>query len=559
MPITPRLMLAAVLILCAPRIDATVQQTGTLRITVTIVDANQQARPVPRHALLISENPTTAAPERTVTALDGSAQITLRPGNYTVESEQPLIFQGKSYEWAQTIDVRAGQAAALELTAANAAIEGAAAGRPSSSSSSTSAPSSAASALLLDWQNSVVAIWSPTKLGAGFVIDARGLIATNQRLVGTATSVEVQVSPTVKVAARVLASDPDKNVAILWIDPAAVASSRPMRLGYARAGEPLAEKQRIFSIDSPASDEKSLVSGTVTRILTHTILADIRVDDESLGAPLFNAAGDVVAITSPEDDAPGDGSTGIRAVRIDDAPGVIAAAEKKIAQTDAPDPARLPIEGEPLFPDDPLKELAKARKGITGPYRVPAADFDVGLITPVLLYAGRQTAERTIGRERGRAARDEFEMQASRQSLQDFGNWSNYVRDDPPVLLVRATPKLVESFWKTVLRGAAQTQGVALPPIKHVKAGFSRMRLFCGDAEVTPIHPFKIEHRIGRADAVYEGLYVFDPAAIGPHCGTVKLTLFSDKAPEKGDTRVIDAKLLEQIWDDFAPFRAAPR
>jgi hypothetical protein len=122
--------------------------------------------------------------------------------------------------------------------------------------------------------------------------------------------------------------------------------------------------------------------------------------------------------------------------------------------------------------------------------------------------------------------------------------------------MIRATPKLVESFWKTVLRGAVQTQGVALPPIKRIKAGFSRMRLYCGDAEVIPIHPFKIEHRIGRADAVYEGLYVFDPGAIGPHCATVKLTLFSDKAPDKGDTRIVDAKALERIWQDFAPYRA---
>jgi S1-C subfamily serine protease len=552
MPIAPRRSIIAAMILCAPFFDATAQQTGVLRIKVTIVDADQQLRPVPRHALLISINPTSAAPDRRVTAADGTAEIHLRPGNYTVESDEPLIFQGKSYEWAQTLDVRAGETASLELTAANAQVVAAPVPR---SPGITSAPGST-SGLLLDWQNSVVSIWSATKLGAGFVIDARGLIATNQRLVGIAKSLEVQVSPTVKVAARVLASDPDRNVAILWIDPQAIASSRPMRLAYARAGEPLAEKQRIFTINSPIGDDKSLASGTVTRILTHTILAAIRVDDESLGTPLFNAAGEVIAITSPEDDTPGDDSTGIRAVRIDEAPRVIAAAEKKMAETTAPDPARLPIEREPLFPDDALKEAAKARKGITGPYRVRAADFDVGVITPVLLYAARQTVDRTIGRERGRTARDEFEMQVSRQSLQDFGNWSDYVRDDPPVLLIRATPKLVESFWKTVLRGAVQTQGVALPPIKHIKAGFSRMRLFCGDAEVTPIHPFKIEHRIGRADAVYEGLYVFEPAAVGPHCGTVTLTLFSDKAPDKGDTRVIDAKLLQQIWDDFAPFRA---
>ena len=64
---------------------------------------------------------------------------------------------------------------------------------------------------------------------------------------------------------------------------------------------------------------------------------------------------------------------------------------------------------------------------------------------------------------------------------------------------------------------------------------------------------------MGENDAVYEGLYVFDPTAIGPHCATVKLTLFSDKNPEKGDTRVIDAKILQQIWQDFGPYRAAPK
>jgi hypothetical protein len=92
-----------------------------------------------------------------------------------------------------------------------------------------------------------------------------------------------------------------------------------------------------------------------------------------------------------------------------------------------------------------------------------------------------------------------------------------------------------------------------------VKAGFARMRLFCGDAEVIPIHPFKIEQRVGENDAVYEGLYVYDPAAIGRQCATVKLTLFSDKSPEKGDTRVIDPKILEQIWRDFAVQHAAAR
>jgi S1-C subfamily serine protease len=531
------------------------QQVTVLRIKVTIVDADRHAMAVPRHALLISDNPTSAAPQRVVTALDGTAEVRLRPGNYTVESDQPLIFQGKAYEWRQTLDVAEGRVTSLELTADNAQIEAASAASPSVSS--PSAAEGNASALLIDWQNSVVSIWSPTKRGSGFLIDARGLIATNQRLVGGAKSLEVQLSSSDKVAARVLASDPDRNVAILWIDPKAVASARPVKLGYADGGPPPAAKDRLFAISAPIHDEKSMTSGTVTRVAAHSILSDVRMDEDSLGAPLFNAAGLVVAITTPDDDTSRASSAALRAVRIDEARSVIADAEKKMQKAEAPNGTRLPVEPQRPFDDEVLKEGARRRAGNLSPYRVPAADFDVSLITPVLVYGAHHQGDRVGGREPQRVGRDLGELQAPLRALQDFANWSDYVRDDPPVLMIRATPKLVEGFWTTVARGAAQTQGVSLPPIKRLKAGFWRMRIFCGDAEVTPIHPFIIEQRLSENNVMYEGLYVFDPAAIGPHCGTVKLTLFSDKDPEKGDTRVIDPKILEQIWQDFAPYRAA--
>ena len=31
--------------------------------------------------------------------------------------------------------------------------------------------------------------------------------------------------------------------------------------------------------------------------------------------------------------------------------------------------------------------------------------------------------------------------------------------------------------------------------------------------------------------------------------------LYSDKAPEKPDTRVVDAKIVQRIWQDFAAYR----
>jgi hypothetical protein len=204
------------------------------------------------------------------------------------------------------------------------------------------------------------------------------------------------------------------------------------------------------------------------------------------------------------------------------------------------------------FPVSALEELAQRRAGSLSPYQMSASDFDVAFMTPVLVYGAQHQPEQERGRRGGPRTPDGDA--AVVRPLMDFSNWSEYVADFPPVLLIRVTPKLVEGFWTTVARGAARTQGVALPPIKHFKSGFSRMRVFCGDAEVTPIHPFKLEQRVSESEAIYEGLYVFDPGALGPHCGAVKLVLYSEKEPAKGDTRLIDPKVLQQIWQDFAPY-----
>ena len=99
-------------------------------------------------------------------------------------------------------------------------------------------------------------------------------------------------------------------------------------------------------------------------------------------------------------------------------------------------------------------------------------------------------------------------------------------------------------------------RGIALPPIKHFRAGFARLRVLCGDAEVTPIHPFLLERRVSETDAIHEGLYVFDADAIGPHCGGVTFEAFSEKAPAAAEPHDDRSQALQQIWQDFAPYRA---
>ena len=540
------------------------QAPSVLHIKVVLVDAEGQPSPVPRHALLISENPASATPRRILTGPDGTADVRLRPGNYTVESDQPVTFNGKAYEWMQMLDVVAGRDAHLELTTGNAEVVPVPASTSASTTSAGAPLEADPSFLLPKWQESVVALWTPTTRASGFVIgvdgDAKGLIVTNQRVVGTATSVEVQLTPTVKVAASVLASDRVRDIAVVWIDPKVLGSARPVPVACGDAAKTaVAGGDEIVTIGVPLRQRKGLATGRVTRVDTDRIMADVILPHGSAGGPAFTARGDLIGVTTLVDERDHNSRSDARIVRAEEACGVIASAEKKMTTAAPPSGTQLPVEPLQPFPVDALREAAKRRTGSLSPYALAASIFDVSFITPVLTYSAQYQSQQPRPRTTSKDTRKPEPEPTLVRPLLDFRNWSEYVMDFPPVLLVRVTPKMVEGFWTKVARGAASTQGMSIPPIKRITSGFARLRAFCGDAEVTPIHPFMLELRVSEDEAIYEGLYVFDPGALGPHCGTVKLVLYSEKEPEKGDTRVVDPKVVEQIWQDFEPYRAATR
>lgn len=538
---------AVALTVLAAMAETTAGQAVTLHVRVTVADADGRARAVPRHALLISDNPVTSAPQRVVTSIEGIADVRLKPGNYTIESDEPLLFGGKSYQWAQTCDVAAGRDTVLELNAANAIAEPAAAAGTSPAMNAASV----ATSMLIDWQHSVFAIWTPKAIGAAFLVDLRGLVATSQRLVGKATEVELQVSATKRIAARVIAADATADVAVLRIDPAGLVHVKPVALASSRDGRgPVAEGDSVFAIETSLPDRKTLATGIVSRVTPRTIVSNIHIDRDNAGVALFNAGGEVVALTTVGDEASEGGEVSSSAVRIDGAKTIIANALGKMQG--APPPASaLPMEPSQPLDQEKLRAAARARAGSLSAYLVAAADFDVALMTPLLTYGTHHQGDR----ERGAAMRNPGEMQPGLRALEDFGAWSDYVSDYPPVLLIRITPKLVEGFWTTVARGAAATQGASIPPIRKIKTGFSKLRAFCGETEVTPIHPLRIEHRFDDTHVIDEGLYVYDPGALGPRCSTVRLQLYSEKDPDKPDTRVVDTKIVEQIRSDFAAIR----
>jgi hypothetical protein len=546
-----RALAATALVFVLPS-SSTAQTLGVLRVRVVVADADGAPRPAPRYALLVSDNPATAEPRRIITGLDGSVEVRLRPGNYTVESDKPLAFRGRRYQWMQMVEIAAGRHTPLDLTAANAEV----AAPGASDTGPDAGPESDIGFLLQHVRDSVFGIWTASTHASGFLIDAKGLVVTNQRGIGAATSAEVQLTRDRKVAARVLASDAARDVAILWIDPAAVASLRPVPLACPPAGTPPEDGAEIVTIGEPLRGEKDMTSGRVSGVKPTELATDFILPSGSAGGPVFAANGAVVGLTSFVDGAEDTRQRDSRVVRVAEVCAALAPAEQALKTGQPPSGTLLPVEALTPFPLAALEASLERPPLNLEPYTMSSADFDIVLLTPSVVYH-ELNAPTAIPRTTSKQTRSpNAELSFQRQRM-EFGWWSDYVSEIWPALMIRVTPRFVEGFWQKVGRIAAETQGVALPKFKRYKSGFVRLRALCGTTEVTPIHPFELERQISETASIDEGLYVFEAGALGPHCGTVTLVLHSAAGPTEGDRRVVDPKILEQIWRDFEPYRKA--
>jgi S1-C subfamily serine protease len=528
------------------------QASSVLHIRVTLPDAAQTPTPVVRHALLISDNPATSEPRRVLTRVDGTVDVRLRPGSYTIESDRPVIVLGRAYQWTEMVDIVAGRDLTLELAVENAEVVPLPTAAPPTGAA---APGLDPSLLLAKWQESVVAVWSPTSRASGFVIDRRGLIATSRAGVGGAAFVAVQSSATSKVPARVLFTGRSSEVAIVWVDPRGVAAASPVPLPCppAAAAPSLDDGQAIVALANALRQPVDAVSGEVTALQPLAVETDLRLSFGGAGGPVFDEAGAVVGLTSVPADTDGSRTSGVTVVRVGLLCEALSAAQSAMSGA-PPEPTPLPVEPARPFPAEGVTDSPRGATAVNSPPVVSTSDFDVAFITPLMVQAAWRRADWTGGTT-GRSP----EAQARIGRLTDFFGWSPYVADVPPVVIVRVTPKLVEGLWKRLAREAARTQGAVLPPFTDFKASFLRMRVACGGAEVTPVHPFVIEHRVSENAVVREGLYVFHPDALGPHCGSVSLSLYSEKSPEKADTLTAPPAVIDRIWQDFAAYRGAGR
>ncbi len=528
-----------------------------VHVHVILVDSELNQKPVPFLNVVFFKGDKTSFDVKT--RLDGAAETTLPPGAYTVTTAKPVDFDGKRYSWSLRVTL-SGTEKTIDLTNENAKAEANAAAAPPRSSDASSGDLTEQFKKL---KNTVVTVISESGHGTGFFVDGKGLILTNQHVVGQSQYLAVQFDRERKIAARLIASDAQKDVALLWVNMSALPSATPAALARSSGSHaPVQEGERVFTIGSPLSLDKIITTGIISKVDAHTLMSDININPGNSGGPLFNNAGHVVGLTTFGASAErGPGVSGV--VRIEEALALLE--ENRGKATGTPPPATLlPVEPLTPYPVEGLNAALQGEKFDPRPYYLNAGDFEVALSTPPFDY--REKEEDRLRAERTQKKRNRRDTNSPDAAQQDASredsprDWESEAGGHRAVLGIYAVPKVREGFGSAFSRSLRNGYGAA--NLKF-KADFRSMKLFCGEKEVQPIHPGRIPVTVNvhnasvkLEDSTYKGVYFYPPDAVNPQCGTVKIAIYSSKS-EEPVVKTLDGNTTTRIWADFDAFRRA--
>src|SRR6266404_712496 len=371
--------LAALFLLSSAPSTWSQADTAKLKVRAILIDKDLNQKPVPKLTFVLA--PFDGPVGETITGktgFDGNGELQLAPGKYRLSTSEPVEFQGKKYSWEVDVVVSLPESS-VELSNDNAKVTGGAASAPSRKVDELTT-------LFQKYQNAVVTVWSEIGHGTGFIVDSSGLIVTNQHVIGPSERISVQFDSKRKIAARLLAFNPEKDIAVLEADLGAFPEAIVAPIARSEANhDTVVEGERVFTIGSPLSQRKILTSGIASKIEERVIISDININPGNSGGPLFNSVGQVVGITTFGAHAgSGPGISGI--VRIEQALPEIDQARKKMRDVAMPGVRLLPVEPTDSFPLDSLKETLQAEKFERKPYLLSEGGFDVALVSPVLKY-----------------------------------------------------------------------------------------------------------------------------------------------------------------------------
>ncbi len=142
--------------------------------------------------------------------------------------------------------------------------------------------------------------------GSGFLVDNDGHIATNNHVIEGLGDITIRLSDGSVLEAQVLGTSPLDDLALLQVNPAAVAGIEPLPLADS---DSIVPGQMAVAIGSPFTEFNSVTVGIVsgtgrTRLSEHLrpipglIQTDAALNPGNSGGPLLNADGEVMGVNT---------------------------------------------------------------------------------------------------------------------------------------------------------------------------------------------------------------------------------------------------------------------
>jgi serine protease Do len=150
--------------------------------------------------------------------------------------------------------------------------------------------------------------------GSGFILTQNGYVLTNYHVVEGSDSISVSCYDGTTYQARLVSSDPSKDVAILKIEaedltPVVFGNSADLCVGdpVVAIGNPLGEL--TFSLTSGAVSAKDRSVTLQSGITMNLLQTDCAINSGNSGGALFNLYGEVIGITNAKYSASGSGAS----------------------------------------------------------------------------------------------------------------------------------------------------------------------------------------------------------------------------------------------------------
>ena len=541
---------------------------GSWRIQVALVVGELEVKPVPLYSFRLVGNPDSSLVIQARAGLDGKAEGHAPAGIYRVVGDAPARANGVAYAWDVPLTIETGTTTALDLTNANASTD-------STIARDLSTSGRKIEDVVVTYRRvrrGVFRVEAGAATGSGFLADSgAGLIVTNAHVVQGQLEATVVMDSVTRVPAVVLARSPAADVAVLWVNPEAVADRPALELANPAPGEALVEEgERVFAIGFPLNQEQTLTTGIVSGIRNGAIISDVNINHGNSGGPMLNYAGVVVGINTFGDFTTQGGPGISGAILAPTAWPLLEEARHDAEGREAPPFTRLPTMPLTSYPLSALQAyVATLPANRLKEYNTDAnGRFEVVLATPPSLSLSMLSFDDEVAHDRRkREAAAGLSAEQRYSSLQDVRDWSRFTGDQlTPVVQITITPKIGETTGSAIGRAFSMgLTGYNPQATLRFKGDAQAVEFYRNGVLATPIRggtaPVEVyqnDRWVSLKDVANVGYFVLDPLLFAPDtAGTppsIVILVQDLKHASKPSCRELKGKAVADVWNDFRAY-----